>query len=325
MDEDEIIERLAQMNIKTLSTSNGITKRGQHGKHHGCVRAKFHVDADLDDEFSVGVFEPGKEYACLIRFSNGRRNDDRQKDAHGMAIKLLDVPGAKLLPGREASDAHDFLLVDHPVFFCADLSDYVVFNRHFTPFLDLSVNPFSLGRLFRGIYGMSALGLFHRSLLKRAQKFASHTLPSPLASDYHSTTPYLLGERAVKYRVTSLQPATGGVDHADGLRTKLWDEIEREGAAFEFGVVLQTDVERQPVEDASINWDTQGGAYQRIATIEIPKQAPGEDNDQLAEELVFSPWRCLKEQEPIGAINRARLVVYRTLSEFRRGQMGNRH
>lgn len=44
-------------------------------------------------------FLPGKTYQAWIRFSNGSKDAqqaDIKKDARGMAIKLLGVPGEKL-------------------------------------------------------------------------------------------------------------------------------------------------------------------------------------------------------------------------------------
>ena len=86
----------------------GGAKRDAHPKAHGCVRAELQVPATLPDRFTKGIFQPGKTYPALIRFSNGSRNPDRadiKGDARGMAIKVLRVPGAKLVDGEPASQA----------------------------------------------------------------------------------------------------------------------------------------------------------------------------------------------------------------------------
>jgi catalase len=69
------------------------------------VRAIFRVDRDIDPSLQHGVFKPGKESHAWIRFSNGNseRLSERWPDARGVAIKLLGVPGPKLL-GDETSD-----------------------------------------------------------------------------------------------------------------------------------------------------------------------------------------------------------------------------
>jgi hypothetical protein len=55
----------------------------------------------------------------------------RKSDAHGMAIKLLGVPGDKLVPGHEHESAVDFVLVDSEVFFTGDLPEYLFFTARF--------------------------------------------------------------------------------------------------------------------------------------------------------------------------------------------------
>ena len=75
--------------------------RDAHPKAHGCVRAEFQVEKDLPPQLAQGVFAPGRKYPALIRFSNGDADPmrpDAKPDARGMAIKLLTVPGYKILP-----------------------------------------------------------------------------------------------------------------------------------------------------------------------------------------------------------------------------------
>jgi catalase len=73
-----------------------VVGRAQHRKHHGCVAAVFQVVDDVPMELRHGVFaNSGARFDTLIRFSNGRQQNDREPDTHGMAIKLLDVQGKR--------------------------------------------------------------------------------------------------------------------------------------------------------------------------------------------------------------------------------------
>ena len=79
---------------------SGNALRDAHPKAHGCVRAELHVLDTLPDGLAKGIFVPGKTYQAWIRFSNGSRDATRadiKGDARGMAIKVLGVPGKKLL------------------------------------------------------------------------------------------------------------------------------------------------------------------------------------------------------------------------------------
>src|SRR3990167_6824481 len=63
------------------------------------------VEQHRDSSLRHGVFsQPGKTWQAWVRLSNGNAYPqfDRARDARGMALKLLDVPGEKLL----SSPAH---------------------------------------------------------------------------------------------------------------------------------------------------------------------------------------------------------------------------
>ena len=45
----------------------GTARRDAHPKGHGCVRAEFRVDENLDPRFAKGVFIPGKAYQAWVR------------------------------------------------------------------------------------------------------------------------------------------------------------------------------------------------------------------------------------------------------------------
>ncbi|WP_417204923.1 hypothetical protein [Antarctobacter sp.] len=312
------IRRLIRHNLRTLWQVGGVIKRGQHGKHHGLLEGVFRVSEQVPEALAHGIFRPGAEYACRVRFSNGGQRDDREKDVRGMAVKLLNVPGVKLLPGQGHVMEQDFVLVDHPTYFCANMKDYLVFNRHFTPIQALRGNGPSLGRLLRAARGGVMLALFHRSLLRAAQDFAGRRVGSVLALTYHSTTAYRLGKGAVKYKAIGHGAPAAPTEQADGLRDGLWQAQTTGEARFTFGVVPQVDPARQPVEDASSDWEAAGADFVPLADILLPAQQNSPQQDAEAESLRFSPWMCQPEHRPLGAINRARRDIYRAMAQARR-------
>ena len=107
--------------------------RDAHAKPHGCVRATFDVDAGLPNELRQGVFVPGKRYAAWIRFSNGASeiNPDKDKDARGMAIKLMGVEGQKILPEEKDAKTQDFIMINHPFFFVDSPKQYLAMLQGF--------------------------------------------------------------------------------------------------------------------------------------------------------------------------------------------------
>lgn len=101
--------------------------RDAHAKAHGCVKAEVRVLPDLEPALRQGVFaEPGKTWQAMMRLSNGNAYPqfDSIRDARGMAIKLLDVPGKQLLADQQARTEQDFVMFSHPNFFVSDVAEY---------------------------------------------------------------------------------------------------------------------------------------------------------------------------------------------------------
>ena len=88
---------------------------------------------------------------------------------------------------------------------------------------------------------------------------------------------------------------------------------------FELAVQVQTDAERMPIEDASVEWSSETAPFQVVATLRIPSQR-FDSPEQVAqcEVMRFNPWHALVPHRPLGSMNRARRAIYDALAEFRR-------
>ena len=274
--------------------------RVPHVKSHGCVNATFTVNKDIRDDLKVGVFaNPGKEYRARIRFSNSssRRQEDSVPDARGMAIKLL----------LEDGTDQDFLLSTEKVFFAKTAVEFLKFTDLLTRFEGRkTLEAEAKSEEPETKYGLRNLA----RLIAASQR--PHP-PNPLAIEYFSQTPYLLGPaQAVKYsaKPSSLQPELGVMgDCNEALRTHL----KQADATFDFQVQVrrtkQDDPEFMPIEDATKPWSEDeakgGSAYVNVATIRIE---PGEKAVFDCETSSFRPWNCKPEHEPLGVINRVRKV-----------------
>ncbi len=97
-------------------------RRDAHPKHHGCVPATFEVTQNSRGSSPKGLFaRPGK-YQAWVRFSNAFKvRNDLDRDARGMAIKVMGVPGGA------SEGTQDFLLVTHRSFFARTPADFVDF------------------------------------------------------------------------------------------------------------------------------------------------------------------------------------------------------
>src|SRR4051794_9148308 len=326
--EDAAIERVLESSRVLLDTKERPVHRGQHPKHHGCVHAKFIIEPDLPAPYRVGLFREPGEYDAYVRFSNGGQQDDRQPDAHGMAVKVLGVAGEKLLDDERHETTHDFLMVDNPVFFLPNAIVYAKFSGALLKAKGkepstvnkllgfLPKKPRELGTVALLYFLPSRLGQF-----RRLAKFVSKRIPSPLSTRYWSTTPYLFGEgMGMKFSAvpeTPPGPIPAGAS-AHYLREAMVRQLDGGGAVFQFRVQLQKDERTTPIEDPTVDWDEAGAEYRTVATIRIPSQTfDTPKRMKFCEDLSYTPWHALPEHRPLGGINRTRRRVYTKMSELR--------
>ena len=89
-----------------------LVRRDAHPKHHAVVRGEFVVSGDVPDDLKHGIFATPGRVPAWIRFSNGSPlvRPDRRRDQRGCAIKLVGIPGPKLLEHERDAVTQDFLL-----------------------------------------------------------------------------------------------------------------------------------------------------------------------------------------------------------------------
>lgn len=314
LDETEAIKEIEQISVKALQQSYPENVRpvlrDAHPKHHGCVKAEFIVNDNIPAELKIGIFKEPRSFTAGIRFSNNKVQDDTENDVRGMAIKLFGVEGEKVLAGQKHAQTQDFLLINHPVFFLANLQDYVDFFQAREAAKDkfpyqffFSLNP-SKWHLREFIIGM---------------QMKNKKVSSPLTIRYWSSTPYKLGAQAVKYSAKPSNVDTftqSSATSPDYLRQRMSEHLNNRTASFDFLIQLQTDAKKMPIEDPTVEWKS---PFYKVATIKIPQQnfdTPTKMN--FCENLSFTPWHSLPEHQPLGGINRARKRVYESIANLRR-------
>lgn len=307
-----IADLAARLQDKIAAQYRGqMVRRDAHPKMHGLVRAEFIVEPGLPDAFRTGVFADARTWPAWIRFSNqfDTIHPDSAKDIRGMAIKLMGVPGDKLLPEERDARTQDFILISTEVFVTHDAAEFDALIRALT------------GSVFAKLWFF----LWHPRSLRNLWR-SMRACDDPLGIDYFSTTPYLLGAQAVKYAAwpRDVVPPPG-VDHGDPdfLRQAMVARLAAGDVYYDFLVQVQTDADAMPIEDPGRAWDTADSPFRKLATIRIPRQAfDSEAQRRYGENLSFTPWHALPEHRPLGGINRARRVVYDTISRFRHAQNG---
>ncbi len=293
--------------------------RDAHAKAHGCVKAEVRVLPQLSEGLRQGVFsEPGKIWQATLRLSNGNAYPqfDSMRDARGMAIKLLDVPGKQLLGNRQDRQEQDFVMFSHPNFFVSDVAEY-----------RQNVAAQADGKKVMAFFP----GWDPRSWQVRHLLIALQTLSappdSPTQTTYFSVSPYKFGEANAKFRVMPDPdncPAYAlpkqNQDLPNFLRSALNQQLstDRVPACFVLQIQRQDAHKFMPIEDTSIEWREQDSPFETVARITLPAQ----DFDTPAlnlqcDNLSFNPWFGIDAHRPIGGINRLRKAVYEAVSDYR--------
>ncbi len=294
----------------------GPARRDQHPKAHGCVRAVFTVTDGLPPELRHGLFREPRSYDAWVRFSSSSplMTPDTRRDAHAMAIKLLGVPGLKVLDEERDAGTQDFIVANNDVFFVRSAKDYVHFAR-----------AIAGGRVLSFFFGWKPLRCRLRELSNMLMSVGKR-ITNPLQTRYWSQTPSRLGPHAVKYSARSVSPARAPMPDAPGpdfLRQAMAATLSREEVVFEFMVQVQTDAVRMPVEDSTVVWDERVSPFRRVATIRIPIQEfDTPERRAFAENLSYTPWHSLPDHQPLGSTNRIRRQAYRMISDLRHARNG---
>lgn len=309
---DTVVRGIEQIQ-KREHRAGTVALRDAHAKAHGCVKGRFTVAGGLPAELAVGLFAEARSFDAWVRFSNSERHpaSDRVKDGRGMAVKLLGVAGPKLLDDERDATTHDFVMINHPVFFVRNAIDYVDFidaeGRGSQTAFFFGARPPWRWRLHEMLAGMAIKG---------------HEVKSPLEERYFSMVPYALGDRAIKLSARPCAethtPVPAGSDE-DVLRKMMTDALAAGPACFELQVQLQGDPHDMPVEDPTIEWSESAAPFRTVARIELPKQSFVE-NDELCQNLSFTPWHALPAHRPLGGINRVRKAAYAAISKWRHAE-----
>jgi catalase len=318
--EDELIEVLIQSLSRDLDNKGKPAFRQQHPKSHGLVKGEFLVEHNLSEDLKIGVFRQEK-HDILVRFSNG--SNDRQDgrlppdtlgDVRGMAIKLLNT-------GENNTSEQDFITMNHPIMFIKDVRGYVDLGivRRGIKEGKIVIKPGETPQVSEELKEQFQNISYSFAIV---EKMKAKVVTSPLDIIYWSTTPYKLGDRAIKFQIVPQQTQTFNPENAEDkdnyLREAMKQYLRDRDAYFDFKIQLQTNAETMPIEDPTKEWKESESPFIKVATVKIPQQEfDTEAIDKQDESISFSPWHCLPEHQPLGGVNRARKRVYDKLFQKR--------
>lgn len=290
----------------------GSYERGGNTKTHGIVKATVTVRKDLPEHLRQGIFATQRSYPAYVRFSGPGPDvpaDILDVGFSSMAVKIMDVPGEKLM--EEEKFTQDMMGVCTPSFVTPDIRENA--KLQYWSLVDMPlyyfINPFDSHLL-----DFSMQGLWNETQF------------NPLGHRYYSCVPYLLGEkRAMLY---SFAPKTKVTRHIPGvpfgsvpfnyLRDNMVKTLDEKDVEFDLLIQVQTDSHLMPIENAAVRWPEKLSPFIPAATIRIEKQKfdlPAQF--EFGKQLKINPWHCLAAHRPLGNQSRARKRMYYELSKFR--------
>ncbi len=306
---------IRRLSLVAMLLRTGLARRGQHPKQHASVRATFEVLDDIPAAYKIGLFAKPGTYHTLIRFSNGPQEDDREQGPLGMAIKVLGVPGEKILPAEADATTHDFIMIDGPTFFVRNIESYARLFKE-------------LSRLKPGAKPekwLAWVAAQNPKDVEVAENYHNRVADSSLARPYWSQVPYAWGTDGKAIARYSVQPHPGNMPASippqfrdkDYLRETMVGHLTRAAkpAGFDFYVQLGPDATEATIENPTVEWTT---PVQKVAVVTIPPQEfDRPDRIRFGQSLSFNPWHALPEHRPLGQMNEIRRVVYVASSKLR--------
>ena len=290
----------------------GAYERGGNTKTHGIVRATVTIRDDLPEHCRKGIFATPRSYPAYIRYSGPGPDvpsDIRDVGFASMAVKLMDVPGEKIMD--EEKYTQDFITVCTSTFVTPNTRENA--KLQYWSLVDMPIyyflnpkDPHMLDFLMQGLW--------------------NETQYNPLGQRYYSCVPYLLGEgQAMMYSFvpktevdTKIPGLPFGRPSFNYLRENMIKTLDKKDVDFDLVIQLQTDPHRMPIENAAVRWPEKLSPFIPAATVHIPQQKFASDAQfAFAKRLKMNPWHCLPEHRPLGNQSRARWRMYAELSKFR--------
>jgi hypothetical protein len=333
-DEDQVFEEISATMRKISETFNDRARnayRSVHAKSHGLLKGMLQVYSNLPEPYAQGLFARAADYGVIMRFSTnpGDILPDSISTPRGLAVKVIGIEEAEMVPEHAGQATQDFVLVNARVFGPPDAAGFLkqvqLLEKHAGDSQSLKQFISSTARAAE-----STVEVFggESALLKQF----GHPETNLLGETFSSQVPLRYGDYIAKISVEplsdNLRELTGQAveigDRYSALRDTIVNFFRENSAEWEIRVQLCTDLARMPVEDSSVEWPEKESPYVAVARIVIPAQdAYSAARRVYFDELLsFNPWHALAAHQPLGNVMRARRKAYAASSMYRHAMNG---
>lgn len=311
--------------LETTAHNYGHAVRSVHAKAHGLLVGEFSVLAGLPQEYAQGIFASPDSYTAYLRLSTNA--GDILPDAialpRGLALKVVGVEGERL-PGAEG-ETQDFIMVNGDVFQAKDAEKFLSSLKMLAKTTDkMEGTKKFLSTVLQGVNtALEVVGISSPTV----NSLGGAPNVDPLGETYFSATAFRYGDYIAKFRI---QPVSHDLveltdrkidasDNENAIRDTVRAEMQSIHGEWDFQVQLCRDLEKQPVEDATVAWKEADSPFVTVAKLKVhPQDSWSDENIQaINEEMRFSVWTGVEAHRPLGNINRVRKSAYQHSSDFR--------
>jgi hypothetical protein len=234
------------------------------------------------------------------------------------------------LPGSEGERTQDFVMQNAPAFTAPDPKALLKTLKLLAKTTDKAEGmKKALSATWRGAEKMVETFGSESPTLK---SMGGHPETHILGKRFFTMAPFLYGPYFAKLSVVPINPELVELTDAslnvngkpDGLREAVSEFFAQRGGAWDIRIQLGMDIEKTPIEDASVQWAEDVAPFVTVARIEVGPQPSWNENRarQMDDGLAFSPWNGLQAHRPLGGIMRSRKPAYEMSSSVRSQRSG---
>jgi hypothetical protein len=335
---DHLLEQIIAFWEKTVGESpvaegGGRAVRGAHAKTYGVVKAEVQILHNVPPPYAQGIYAKPGRHGALIRFSSASSHlgaDATLGGVLGLAMKIFDVPGSKLIEDEPDSGTFDLVLKNNSIFTANTAKHYLMLQE-----IGLKAPQYrargkaGFHELLRDI--LTGKGTFAESdwawdELFAFVKLAQTPVRNPLLSTFWSMAAFRHGDYVAKIRIAPTTQNTTRVIHReldlrgqpDVFYSTVVDELQASAFDFDLQVQLCTDLQTMPVNDTTLEWPETLSPFVTVGRVHIPRQdISGNENFEKTDSLAFNQWRVTEEHRPLGEIMQVRRI-YSASAKVRR-------
>lgn len=296
---------------------DGNPHRAFHVKSHAGLRGELRILGDLPAAARHGIFATPRRFPALLRLSNGfsAAMPDWFPDLVGLAVKVEDVAGEKLLPGEPHAATQDFLALN---------LRYVPIE---TPGQLLVVSLATASDLtapFKILRGLGVTKSFEVMLWTLGWTIKRLFLKSVVTSNFSGLVPISVGPTPAKFHWRPRQSGAAPGRGNGSWRNYLRDDLRRRLAAGDIGFDLYlqffVDDARTPI-DGGYAWNITVAPMVKVAELVVARcdldSALATASEAEVNRLAFNPWHATAAHQPVGNIQRVRGLIYQKSAALR--------